>query len=100
MKQKIMQGLIVVWVLVATFFLARFWLNYHFLFPPIPEPFWIWITDLYGATDAEQVADVEILVALALALLIVILLTASSRFALKKIQMRRSQNKLQKGASG
>jgi len=100
MKKKTMQGLIVIWVLVATVLLARFWLNYHYFFPRIPEPFWIWITDLYGATDAEQVADVEILVALALALLIVILLTATSRFTLKKIQMRRSQDKSQKGVSG
>ena len=76
--------LIAIWVLFATLALARFWLKYYYLFPLIPESFAIWLTDLYGATNAEEVADVEILLALSGAFVIVALVTAAALWAWRK----------------
>lgn len=95
MRKAITRILMTTWVLVATVMLARLWLAYHYLFPPIPQPFWIWLTDLYGAADAEEVADVEDLVALAFAFAIVMLFTLAARFAWRKLENRPSAAELQ-----
>lgn len=94
MRKVITRTLTATWVFVATAMLARLWLIYHYLFPRIPEPFWIWLTDLYGAADAEEVADVETLVALAFAFAIVMLFTLAARFAWKKLENRPSAAEL------
>lgn len=69
-----------IWVVGATVMLARFWLLHHYLFPQIPESFAIWLTDLYGARNAEEVADMETLLALSVALVIVGALTFLARW--------------------
>lgn len=74
------------WILLATAALARFWLTYHYLFPQVPIPFFIWISDLYGATDGEEMADVELLVALAGALIIVLIVTLAGILVWRKIR--------------
>lgn len=75
-----------IWVLVATVMLARFWLTYFYLFPQMPESFAIWLVDLYGATNAEEVADVETLLALSVALVIVLAVTVLGRWGWLKFR--------------
>lgn len=84
MKKIIFRSLLTMWVLVATAALARFWLTYHYLFPQVPIPFFIWVSDLYGATNGEEMADVELLVALAGALVIVLIVTSTGILVWRK----------------
>lgn len=75
MKKALSRSLMTVWVLVATIMLARFWLTYHYLFPQVPIPFFIWISEQYGAANGEEMADVELLVGLAGAFIVVLVVT-------------------------
>lgn len=84
MKKTIARILITSWVLIATLLLAKFWLKYHYLFPQIPESFAIWLSDLYGATNAEEIADVETLLALGGAFALVLLITTSVLWAWRR----------------
>ena len=86
MKKIFVRSLLTIWVLVATAALARFWLTYHYLFPQVPIPFFIWVSDLYGATNGEEMADVELLVALVGALVIVLIVTSTGVHILRKLR--------------
>lgn len=59
--------------LIATLALTRWWLRHPDAFPRFPTPFWIWLNDLYGTQNAEQAADLAILVGLGLWLCVVVL---------------------------
>ncbi len=48
-----------VW-LVLTLVMTRLWLT-HPLAPNLPQPMWRWFDELYGSTNAEEVADMELL---------------------------------------
>ncbi|MGF6275355.1 membrane-anchored protein YejM (alkaline phosphatase superfamily) [Massilia sp. UYP11] len=75
-----------IWVFVATVMLARFWLHYYYLFPQIPESFAIWLSTLYGARNAEEIADMETLLALSTALVIVGAVTLFARWIWRKFR--------------
>jgi hypothetical protein len=67
MKRALIRLSLIIWVLAGTVVLARFLILHHDLFPPFPEAWAIWLINLYGSRDGEELADLEILVALGLA---------------------------------
>lgn len=79
MKNFFRFSLVTLWVLLAAGFLARWWLTHPDAIPRFPTSFWIWLTDLYGAQNAEEVADVEMWVALSISIIVVSLFTLFGR---------------------
>lgn len=78
MSTAVRRFLIGLWIVVASLALCKlwFWVAYSsgagFTFP---EPFAVWITDLYGARNAEEVADVETLLVFGICFVVVALCT-------------------------
>ena len=54
------------WILVSSALLTRLWLAHPELFPTFPTPLAEYLVNVYGAQNAEEVADLEILVGLCL----------------------------------
>jgi hypothetical protein len=75
MKRALRRLSLIIWILAGTVVLARFLIIHHDLFPPFPEAWAIWLIDLYGSKDGEELADLEILVALGLALSAILTVT-------------------------
>jgi hypothetical protein len=59
---------------IASALLARIWLNYPDLFPEIPRPIAERLVHLYGAQNAEEIADLEILIGLGLSMVFISML--------------------------
>lgn len=74
MRKIIWFTIIVVWVVGLSILLTRLWLNNPDLLP-IPGSISERLVRVYGAQDAEQVADLEILIGMAVTLPAVSLLT-------------------------
>jgi hypothetical protein len=75
MKKALLRLFLIIWVLAGTVGLARFLTIHHALFPPFPEAWAIRLIELYGSTNGEELADLEILVALGLALTVILTIT-------------------------
>ena len=86
MRTILRHSLTSLWVLFATVFLARWWLGHPDAMPSFPTYFWVWITDLFGAQNAEDVANVEMWVALCVAFIFVVAITFSSWFVWHRVQ--------------
>jgi len=89
-KKTLRITLIGLWVLFATGFLTRWWLNSSSaeVLPKLPESFWVWLAlDVLG--DANRKGDAAILVGLTLSLIIVTLLTLFGWFLWRRIQIKR-----------
>jgi hypothetical protein len=69
---------LLVWILVATAALAHLWIVRPDLGPQLPPAISLWLLELYGSSNGEELRDLESLVALACSFLAVLLLTASS----------------------
>ncbi len=67
--------LITIWVIVATLVLSFFWGNYPHRFFYLPESLSIWLIDIYGASNGEELADLELFYVLIMSFLIVSFLT-------------------------
>lgn len=67
--------LFLVWVIVISAILTRFWLVYPDYFPAIPASFAEYLASLYGAQNAEQVADLELLIGFGISIPLVALLS-------------------------
>ncbi|MDE2427170.1 MAG: hypothetical protein KGM99_00480 [Burkholderiales bacterium] len=67
------------WILIATFIGARFWLNNPDDFPTLPQSVALWLVDMYGAQNADEIADLEIWLALSVSFCIVLLTTWGAR---------------------
>lgn len=65
----------VVGVLLAALGLTAFWARHPDLLPTPPASVALWLSERYGAQDAEQVADLELLLMFGLSLLLVAALT-------------------------
>jgi hypothetical protein len=61
-RRSLSYALTFIGLIAAALLLTRFWISHHHLFPTIPASFGPWLTDLFGATNAESVADIEFLV--------------------------------------
>lgn len=71
--------LLAAWILAATFTIAHLWLTYPDIPPHLPPDFTLWMIDLYGASNGEELRDLETLTALAMALPIALMLTLAGR---------------------
>ncbi len=68
---------VVLWVVVATVALAQLWLARPDLGPQFPPAFSLWLVGAYGSVNGEELRDLETLLALGCAFLLVILFTFS-----------------------
>lgn len=80
MRKAVSRLTLVLWVLFATLALAHWWLVRPDLFPKVPPGFSLWMIDLYGSTNGEELRDLESLLALGVAFPIVLFLTFSGIF--------------------
>jgi hypothetical protein len=72
----------VAWVLFVSVLLTRLWLAHPDVFPSIPIPIAEYLVRAYGAQNAEDVADLEILIGLSISIPVTALVSwASLRLA-------------------
>lgn len=71
MKKAASYLLAILGVFVSAGLLARLWLTRPEIFPAFPKPLAEYLVTLYGAQNAEEIADLELVVALCLSLVIV-----------------------------
>lgn len=64
---------LILWVVVVSSLLTRFWILHPDLFPDFPKSVAEYLVELYGARNAEQIADLEILLGLLISIPIVCL---------------------------
>ncbi|MCM2440830.1 hypothetical protein HGO34_14005 [Agrobacterium vitis] len=74
MKRRRFQVGIGAWIAALSLLLTRLWLSYPNV-APLPRSLAEYLVQLYGAQNAEQVADLEILIGLAITLPTVSFLT-------------------------
>ena len=86
MKKNTQRVVLFAWIVVSTIALARLWLVRTDLFPPVPQPFAIWLTEQYGATNAEEIRDLEVLLGLGGAFIIMTSLTFLALALLRKMR--------------
>ncbi|MFV0663920.1 hypothetical protein [Denitromonas sp.] len=78
MKRLLRIAAILVWIALASVVLTRLWFAYPDFFPTLPAPWVDFLLDAYGAENAEDVADLEILIGLAVSVPVVSLLTVAA----------------------
>lgn len=86
MNKTITRIVLVIWVLVATVVLAHLVLVHPDFFPKVPESFAIWAIAIYGSTNGEELADLESLLALGAAFIVVLLITLSGHLIWRRIR--------------
>jgi|TARA_B110000211_G_C14080795_1_gene554391 Na+/phosphate symporter len=91
MRKGIKKTLTGVWITLATLILAYIWGNNPDMFFQPPKAFSNWLVDMYGSSNAEELADLELLYVFSCSLLIVSLLTFFA-FILRKT-MKKDSNK-------
>lgn len=89
MKKAARYLLVLLSVLVSAGLLARLWLTRPEIFPAFPKPLAEYLVTLYGAQNAEEVADLELVVALCLSLLIASALTLFVYFIWHRVKHSR-----------
>ena len=87
MSKAIQISLAGLWILVSSALLTRLWLTHPGLFPTFSTPLAEYLVNLYGAQNAEEVADLEILVGLFISLLIVSMLSLFGWFIWHRITL-------------
>ena len=68
---------ILAWIALASVALTRLWFAYPDFFPALPAPWADYLLDAYGAENAEDVADLEILIGLVVSVPVVSLITVA-----------------------
>ncbi|NML13430.1 hypothetical protein [Azohydromonas caseinilytica] len=86
MKKGLRLGLAILWVLSATILLTRLWLANPGAFPQVPQPFALWLVELYGSQNGEELADLEMWFSLAVSFSIVTLATLLGGFIWHRIR--------------
>lgn len=76
------------WVLAATAALGHFWLARPDLGPQVPPVVSLWLVELYGSTNGEELRDLEALLALGSALVVVLALTFAGWFVFRRYAHR------------
>jgi len=85
MKKIIKQTLIGIWITLATLILTYIWGNNPDMFFQPPKAFANWLVDIYGSSNAEELADLELLYVLCCSFLTVLILTISAVLLKKKM---------------
>lgn len=75
MKRTVQAVALALWVIVASGLLTRLWLIHPEMFPEFPKAVAEYLAALYGAQNAEDIADLEILLGLLISLPIVSVFT-------------------------
>ncbi|MGI2035195.1 hypothetical protein ACRQ1B_22695 [Rhizobium panacihumi] len=75
MRKPFLFLLFLVWVIAISALLTRFWLLYPDYFPAVPVSVAEYLASLYGAQNAEQVADLELLIGFGVSIPLVALIT-------------------------
>jgi len=88
-RKKIM--LIIAWLVFATFALAYVCGNVPGAFPRPPESFAIWLSNLYGAQDAEALLDLELIYLFVVSFAVVFVCTAFVLFVWRRIHKPHDQ---------
>lgn len=88
MKKTNQRLILALWVVFASFALTHLWIVNSSRLPTIPQPFAIWLVDLYGANNAEEIRDLEALLGLAVAFPLVLGLTYSGILIWQRIRNR------------
>lgn len=71
-------------VLLAALGLTAFWARHPDLLPNPPASVALWLSERYGAQDAERLADLELLLMFGLSLLLVAALAWVARLARRR----------------
>lgn len=88
MNKTIRNALLVVWAAGATLATTRLWLTNPEVIPRFPEGFWLWLITVYGSHDGEDLANLELLVALFISFVFVLAVTLVGIFFWQKIHDR------------
>lgn len=75
---------ILAWIALASVALTRLWFAYPDLFPALPAPWVDFLLSAYGAENAEDVADLEILIGLVVSVPVVSVVTWAGLRALRR----------------
>lgn len=84
MRKPVKRLFLGVWILFSTLALARLWLARPDYFPPVPPAVKLWLIDLYGSTNGEELRDLETLTALAMAFVIKLAITTIALWGWRK----------------
>jgi len=86
MKRPTQAVALIFWIVIASVLLTRLWLIHPEMFPEFPKPIAEYLATLYGAQNAEDVADLEILVGLSMSVPIVSAFTFLACFIWNKMR--------------
>ena len=76
MRKLILPIGLTAWVFVGTMFLSRWWYANPNFFPRFPDALWHWFDRLFGARSIDGASNVEFIVVVFLALVVVLVATA------------------------
>lgn len=62
MKGALKKLALAAWLAVGALLLSRWWYSYPDLFPRFPDGFWRRLDQVFGATNVDEAANVELLV--------------------------------------
>ncbi|QCI98526.1 hypothetical protein [Agrobacterium larrymoorei] len=86
MKKTIGAAIFTIWVLVASAFITHLWLTRPDMFPTFPPTLAEKLVSLYGAENAEQVSDLEIIIGFGFSIPLIALITFISLRALRYLK--------------
>lgn len=75
MKKRTLIAALALWTVVASVILTRLWITHPDLFPEFPKPIAEYLARLFGAQNAEQIADLEILIGMSISVPVVLSVT-------------------------
>ncbi len=88
MKPTTTRFMLGTWVLAGTAALGHFWLARPDLGPQLPPAVSLWLIELYGSTNGEELRDLETLLALSSALVVILALTFAGWFIFRRCAHR------------
>lgn len=91
MKRAIRSTHILLWVICLTGALVTYLFNAPSILAHLPQSFWHYLVLTYDAKNAEEIADVEMLVAFALSFLAAVLLTFVGMRVLQMVRRKRTE---------
>lgn len=83
------------WI-IGSLSLAHVWITNPEIFPTLPMPLWNWLDNIYGSRNAEEVADLEFFVVLALSSIIFLLCFAALIVIWRLLQRNRANKSFQR----
>jgi len=85
MKKTLKYSLIILWLLFSSAAFAKIWLKFPSLWViNLPDTAWDFLIELYGATCCEEVAEVEVRVALAFGFILALFFFIKNRIKSKQ----------------